>query len=186
MHTDKHEQNRLETIVFGGGCFWCTEAIFKQLRGVVSVMPGYSGGSVPNPTYEQVCGETTGHAEVIQVEFDPGAISLNDLLEVFFATHDPTTLNKQGHDTGEQYRSVIFYSNDRQKEQAESFIRKIEQDRIFENPVVTAVEPLQNFYEAETYHRDYFANNPGNPYCQVVINPKLQKFKEKFVQLIGR
>ncbi len=173
-----------EIAVFGGGCFWCTEAIFQSLRGVVSVLPGYSGGTKPNPTYEEVCGGNTGHVEVIKIEFDPEQIKYSDLLGVFFATHDPTTMNRQGNDVGEQYQSVVFYSNDEQRTQASAFIEKLQQDTVFEKPVVTQIKPLEEFYEAENYHQNYFANNKNQPYCQMVIDPKVQKFRAKFANLL--
>ncbi len=174
--------NSLQTVVFGGGCFWCTEAIFKSLKGVISAIPGYTGGTKPNPSYEEVCGGQTGHAEVIKIDFDPAQISFRDLLEVFFATHDPTTPNRQGSDVGEQYRSVILYSSDEQKRQAQSFIAELEKDKIFSSPVVTQIRSLEKFYEAENYHRDYYIKNRGKPYCQIVINPKLEKFRKKFAE----
>ncbi len=170
--------------VFGGGCFWCTEALFKELRGVLSVMPGYAGGTTENPTYEAVCSGKTGHAEVIKIEFDPSQISFNDLLTVFFATHDPTTVNKQGADVGTQYRSVILYSDETQKNDAESFIKKLNDSDPAGKPVVTEVKPLQKFYEAEDYHRDYFKNNPAQPYCQIIIEPKVQKLEKEFAALL--
>lgn len=172
--------------VFGGGCFWCTESIFKELRGVVSVMPGYAGGEKPEPTYEQVCGGGTGHAEVIRVEFDPSMISFTDLLQVFFATHDPTTLNRQGNDVGTQYRSVVLYADAKQKADAEAVIAELKSMGAFGgNDIVTQVAPLEKFWEAEGYHRDYYAKNRDeNPYCQLVIDPKLKKFKEKFRSLL--
>lgn len=173
-----------ETIVFGGGCFWCTEAVFKMLKGVSSVLPGYSGGSVPNPTYEQVCSGNTGHAECTKLQFNPDEVSLRDLLTVFFGSHDPTTLNRQGADTGTQYRSVIFYTTEEQKKVSEDFIEEINNSNVQGDKVVTEVLPLQVFYPAESYHRDYFERNPEMAYCQVVINPKLDKIKEKFAQLL--
>lgn len=176
--------NNLQTAVFGGGCFWCTEAVFQKLRGVKSVEPGYAGGSVENPTYEQVSSGSSGHAEVIRFEFDPEQISYRDLLEVFFATHDPTTLNQQGNDVGIQYRSAIFYNNENQKQQAEGIIKELEEAKAYQNPIVTTLEPLTKFYEAEEYHKNYYERNQGQPYCQVVINPKIKKFKEKFASLI--
>lgn len=174
----------LQTAVFAGGCFWCTEAVFLKLRGVSSVLPGYTGGHVPNPTYEQVSSGTTGHAEAIKFEFNPEEISYRDLLEVFFATHDPTTLNRQGNDVGPQYRSVIFYADDDQKQQAENIVTELQEAKAFPNPIVTTIEPLGEFYEAEDYHKNYFERNQGQPYCQVIIAPKLKKFKEKFTSLI--
>lgn len=171
-----------ETAIFGGGCFWCTEAIFQNLKGVETVLPGYSGGHAPNPTYEQVCEGGTGHAEVTKIEFDPTIIKFEVLLEVFFATHDPTTLNRQGGDVGEQYRSVIFYTTPQQKQIAENYIKGAQKD--FASPIVTQLLPFDKFYEAENYHQNYFAKNPGKAYCQVVINPKLEKFKKKFADLL--
>lgn len=175
------QDNKKEIAVFGGGCFWCTEAVFEDLKGVVSVMPGYAGGTVENPTYEQVCSGTTGHAEVIRIEFDPAKIAYNDLLTVFFATHNPTTPNQQGADFGTQYRSSVFYTTEAQKKDAEEFIKKLDESG---PKVVTEVVPLTAFYEAEEYHRKYYQNNSSAPYCQVVINPKLEKVKEKFHQLL--
>jgi peptide-methionine (S)-S-oxide reductase len=170
--------------VFGGGCFWCTEAVFDELRGVVFVLPGYAGGSSKNPTYEEVCGGLTGHAEVIRVEFDPSQIGFKDLLTVFFATHDPTTLNRQGNDAGTQYRSTILYANDEQKRQAEGFIKELNNSKTFGKPVVTTVEPLGEFYEAEDYHQKYYTKNPYQPYCQFTIPPKLQKLHKQFTDLL--
>ena len=170
-----------EIAIFGGGCFWCTEAVFQMLKGVASVMPGYAGGTMPNPTYEMVCGGTTGHAEVLKVEFDPEKISYNDLLVVFFATHDPTTPNRQGNDAGTQYRSIILYTTPEQRDGAEKFIAGLNQEG---KKVVTEVKPLEEFYEAEEYHRNYYQKNPDKAYCQVVINPKLEKLQEKFEELL--
>jgi peptide-methionine (S)-S-oxide reductase len=173
-----------ETIVFGGGCFWCTEAVFKMIKGVQSVLPGYSGGTVPNPTYEQVCGGTTGHAEAVQIVYDPKIVSLRSLLTVFFGSHDPTTKNRQGADVGTQYRSVIFYSTPEQKKEIEKYVAEVNASNKFGDPIVTEVEPLQKFYVAENYHQDYFANNPQNPYCAVLINPKLEKVQKEFANLL--
>lgn len=170
--------------VFGGGCFWCTEAVFKMLRGVSSVLPGYAGGVTKNPTYEQVSGGKTGHAEVIWLEYDPAQIHYQDLLTVFFGSHDPTTRNRQGNDVGTQYRSVIFYTTDEQKKVAEDFIADINASNAHGAPVVTELAPLDVFYEAENYHRDYFATHPGNPYCEVIINPKLEKVQKQFARLL--
>jgi len=170
--------------VFGGGCFWCTEAVFERLKGVVSVMPGYAGGKRPNPTYEQVCTGATGHAEVIRVEYDPAKISFRDLLAVFFSTHDPTTLNQQGHDVGTQYRSIILYADEDQKREAESVINELATSRQFRDPIVTEVKPLETFYEAEDYHREYFRRNESQPYCQFVISPKVGKFQQRFRELL--
>jgi peptide-methionine (S)-S-oxide reductase len=169
-----------EVITFGGGCFWCTEAIFDELKGVKHVESGYSGGTMPNPSYEQVCTGTTGHAEVNQVTFDPQVISLNDILHIFFTVHDPTTLNRQGSDVGTQYRSVIFYRNDEQKKVAEEVMRDIAASKIWNAPLVTRLEPFKAFYKAEDYHQNYFANNPNQPYCRFVIAPKVAKFREKY------
>ncbi|MDG6903080.1 MAG: peptide-methionine (S)-S-oxide reductase MsrA [Nitrososphaerota archaeon] len=166
-----------EVAVFGSGCFWCSEAVFLELQGVLKVEPGYSGGRVPDPTYEQVCTEDTGHAEVARVAFDPSVISYRELLEVFFSTHDPTTLNRQGADVGTQYRSVIFYGDGSQKEVAEKIIRELSEERVYRNPIVTEVSPLVAFYPAEDYHRDYYRRNATKPYCQAVIAPKLSKFR---------
>lgn len=177
-------ENNLEIAVFAGGCFWCTEAVFQKLRGVKSVTSGYTGGHVENPSYAQVSSGNTGHAEAIKFEYDPALISLRDLLEVFFATHDPTQLNRQGADVGTQYRSAIFYVDEKQKQEAQNFITQVESDKVFSDPIVTTIEPLSKFYPAEEYHQNYFNNNQDQPYCQVVINPKLKKFKEKFASLI--
>ncbi len=178
------EERKTEAAVFGGGCFWCTEAVFDELHGVVSVMPGYAGGRVKNPTYEQVCGGDTGHAEVIRIEFDPSEIGFKDLLTVFFATHDPTTLNRQGNDVGTQYRSAVLYADEAQRKEAEAFINELNAAKTFSKPVVTTLEPLGQFYEAEDYHRKYFAKNPYQPYCQVMIPPKLKKLHKQFADLL--
>jgi peptide-methionine (S)-S-oxide reductase len=174
----------METIVFGGGCFWCTEAVFTMLKGVVSVEPGYAGGQAENPTYEQICTGTTGHAEVIKIEYDPSIIDLRDLFTVFFATHDPTTLNRQGNDVGTQYRSVIFYSTPEQKAAAEKFVAELSASSTEGGPIVTEVSPLEKFYPAEDYHKDYFAKNPERAYCSIVINPKVEKVQAKFAELL--
>jgi peptide-methionine (S)-S-oxide reductase len=170
----------LDTAVFGNGCFWCTEAIFDQLEGVLKVTSGYSGGHVKNPTYEQVCEKNTGHAEVIQLIFDPAVISFDDLLEVFWETHDPTTLNRQGNDVGPQYRSVVFYRTEEQKLKAEHYKKELDKSGAFENPIVTEISPLINFYEAENYHQDYYNKNGSQPYCYFVIRPKMEKFRKAF------
>jgi peptide-methionine (S)-S-oxide reductase len=175
---------RSAVAVFGGGCFWCTEAVFDELRGVKSVASGYAGGSTKNPTYEEVCGGRTGHAEVIKIEFDPGEIAFKDLLTVFFATHDPTTLNRQGNDVGTQYRSAIFYANEEQKREAEAFIKELNDSKAFGKSVVTTLEPLGEFYEAEDYHQKYYVNNPYQPYCQYMIPPKLNKLHKQFGALL--
>jgi peptide-methionine (S)-S-oxide reductase len=170
--------------VFGGGCFWCTEAVFDELRGVISVVSGYAGGDVKNPTYEQVCGGRTGHAEVIRIEFDPDQIAFRDLLTVFFATHDPTTLNRQGNDVGTQYRSAILYADEEQKREAEGLIKELDAAGTFGKPIVTTLEPLTDFYPAESYHQKYYANNQYQPYCQVMIPPKLNKLQKQFAELL--
>jgi peptide-methionine (S)-S-oxide reductase len=169
-----------ETATLGGGCFWCLEAVFEQLRGVERVESGYAGGSVPNPTYQQVCNGNTGHAEAVQVTFDPAVVSYRVILDVFFGTHDPTTLNRQGHDAGTQYRSVIFYHTPEQQEQAERRIAELNAAGIWDAPIVTQVVALQAFYKAEGYHQEYFRNNPVQPYCQAVVGPKVAKFRKQF------
>jgi peptide-methionine (S)-S-oxide reductase len=176
---DKIMSTNLDTVIFGAGCFWCVEAIFQNLKGVQSVESGYSGGTVENPSYKEVCTGTTGHAEVAKIIFDPSVISYDELLEVFWTTHDPTTLNRQGADVGSQYRSVIFYLNDKQKESAEKSKKEIA-PQIWDDPVVTEITPLTNFYKAEDYHQNYYNENPEQSYCKYVINPKLEKFKKKF------
>lgn len=172
--------------VFGGGCFWCTEAVFKMLRGVTSVMPGYAGGTAKNPTYEEVCTGRTGHAEAVKIEYDPALMSYDDLLTVFFATHDPTTLNRQGNDVGTQYRSAVFYADEGQKEAAAAAIASLETEHPGGDPVVTEVAALSEFWPAEEYHRDYYEKNAEAGYCQVVINPKLAKVKRKFAELLKK
>ncbi|MGD9786599.1 MAG: peptide-methionine (S)-S-oxide reductase MsrA [Sulfuricellaceae bacterium] len=174
----------LETATFGGGCFWCLEAVFELLKGVVKVQSGYAGGNLPQPTYEQVCGGVTGHAEVVQVTYDPRVISYGELLEVFFAIHDPTTLNRQGNDRGTQYRSAIYFQTPEQKAQAEAVIARLTADGTFPDPIVTEVAPLGVFYPAEEYHEAYFRRHPGQPYCEWVIGPKVMKFKQKFAHLL--
>jgi peptide-methionine (S)-S-oxide reductase len=173
-----------EVAVFGGGCFWCTEAVFDELRGVISVVSGYAGGRTKNPTYEQVCSGGTGHAEVIRIEFNPTQISFRDLMTVFFATHDPTTLNRQSNDVGTQYRSAIFYADEEQKREAEAFIKELNDSKAFGKSVVTTLEPCGEFYEAEDYHQKYYANNPYQPYCQYMIPPKLNKLHKQFSALL--
>jgi peptide-methionine (S)-S-oxide reductase len=169
-----------ETATFGTGCFWCTEAIFQQLKGVLKVTSGYSGGHVANPTYEQVCEKNTGHAEVVQVVYDPTIISYDELLEVFWQTHDPTTLNRQGNDEGPQYRSVIFYHTAAQKEKAEHYKAELDKSGAYNNSIVTAIEPYKNFYSAENYHQNYYNSNGNQPYCRLVIRPKVEKFEKVF------
>jgi peptide-methionine (S)-S-oxide reductase len=174
-------EHRTEQAVasLGGGCFWCLEAAFDALRGVESVVSGYAGGTVPEPTYKQVCSGRTGHAEVVQVTFDPDVISYRELLEVFFTLHDPTTLNRQGADVGTQYRSVIFYHTPEQRRVAREVLDELEAEGIWDAPLVTELEPLETFYPAEDYHQDYYANNPRQPYCRAVIPPKLAKLRQK-------
>ena len=170
--------------VFAGGCFWCTEAVFSNLKGVISLMPGYTGGTVENPTYEKVSTGKTGYAEAIKIEFNPDEIKYPDLLNVFFATHNPTTLNQQGNDVGPQYRSVVFYTSDEQRQEAERIVRELEHNKVFSSPIVTELHPFDKFYEAEDYHKNYYARNPDQPYCQVVIDPKVAKLREKFSHLL--
>jgi peptide-methionine (S)-S-oxide reductase len=176
----------LEVATLGGGCFWCQEPIFASLSGVVSVTPGYAGGHVANPSYQQVCAGTTGHAEVAQIVFDPKEISYRDLLHIFFATHDPTTLNRQGADVGEQYRSVILPHSDDQRATAEAVIRELTERRLYDRPIVTTIEPVTGFYPAEDYHRNYFTNHPDAPYCAMVIAPKVAKFRKQYAQRLKR
>jgi len=173
--------SEISKATFGAGCFWCIEACFKDLSGVSEVIPGYSGGSLLNPSYEDVCSGTTGHAEVAQVVFDRNQISYSKLLEVFWFVHDPTELNRQGNDVGTHYRSVIFYHSLEQKNQAEFFKAELEKKKIWNKPIVTEISALGNFFGAEEYHRDYLYNNPGNPYCQMVVRPKYEKFREAFL-----
>ena len=176
----------LEVATLGGGCFWCLEAVYEQLVGVTGVASGYAGGTVPSPTYEQVCTGGTGHAEVVQITFDPGVISFEELLEVFFTIHDPTTLNRQGADVGTQYRSVIFSHDEEQRATAEAVIQRVEAEGIWDDPIVTEVAPLDVFYRAEAYHQEYFRRNPGQPYCQVVIAPKVAKFRKRYLERLKR
>lgn len=171
-----------EKATLAGGCFWCLEAVFEELRGIEKVESGYSGGHVPNPTYEQVCTGTTGHAEVVQLTYDPGVISYREILEVFFTVHDPTTLNRQGPDVGTQYRSAIFYHDEEQRRTAEEVISELEEKGVWENPIVTEVVPFEAFYPAEEYHREYFRNHPDQPYCRVVIAPKVAKFRKQYLE----
>lgn len=178
------EGKNYETATLGAGCFWCVEAIFQSIKGVAKVESGYSGGFIDNPTYEQVCSGNTGHAEVIQLTFDPEVISFGELLNVFWHTHDPTTLNRQGADVGTQYRSVIFYTNDNQKKVAENSKNETDASGLWTNPIVTEISPLTNYFPAEEYHQDYFFNNPGKGYCSMVIAPKVQKFYKEFGHLL--
>ena len=172
--------SNLETATLAAGCFWCVEAVFDDLQGVEDVMSGYSGGHTENPTYKEVCSETTGHAEVIQIRFDPEVLSYADLLRVFFTVHDPTTLNRQGNDIGSSYRSAIYYHSDEQRESAESVIAEITAEQLYPNPIVTEVASFDKFWPAEDYHQEYFANNPSQPYCAGVVAPKVAKFRQKF------
>jgi peptide-methionine (S)-S-oxide reductase len=178
--------SKTETATLAGGCFWCLEAVYDQLRGVTDVVSGYAGGQVVNPTYKQVCTGTTGHAEVVQVTFDPSAITYREILEVFFTIHDPTTLNRQGADVGTQYRSAIFYHSPEQKAMAEQVIAEMTAQKVWPNPIVTQVAPLEVFYPAEDYHQEYFARNPYQGYCQVVIAPKVAKFRKMFGERLSR
>lgn len=170
--------NKTENIVFGGGCFWCTEAVFKMLKGVIKTMPGYAGGTTKNPTYEQVCDGNTGHAEVLSIDYDPNTVSLHKLLEVFFEMHDPTSLNQQGADYGTQYRSIVLFNSEKQKDEVQKFIKNHQKD--FDKPIVTEVKKLDKFYPAEEYHKDYSDKNPLNPYCLLVVRPKVEKIKKEF------
>jgi len=175
------ENNNLETATLAAGCFWCVEAVFGDLQGVEDVVSGYSGGHTENPTYQEVCSETTGHAEVIQIKFNPNEISFKEILQVFFAVHDPTTLNRQGNDVGTSYRSAIFYHSDEQKRVAEEVIKEVTEGGVYDNPIVTQVAPFDKFYVAENYHQEYFANNPNQPYCAAIVAPKVSKFRKKFL-----
>ena len=176
----------LETATLAAGCFWCVEAVFDDLKGVEDVISGYSGGHTENPTYKEVCSETTGHAEVVQIKFDPEELSYADLLRVYFTVHDPTTLNRQGGDIGTSYRSAIFYHSERQRQIAEEVIAEITAEGIYPNPIVTEVTPFDKFWPAEDYHQEYFANNPTQPYCSAVVAPKVAKFRQKFAERLKR
>jgi peptide-methionine (S)-S-oxide reductase len=178
--TKMSQSKNLQTATFGGGCFWCIEAIFQELEGVVSVEAGYAGGRVKSPTYEDVCTGSTGHAEVIQIKYDPSKVAYELLLDVFFNTHNPTTLNRQGADRGTQYRSVIFYHTPIQKTKAEQIINELTEAQVFDAPIVTEIVPITNYYKAENYHQNYYENNPSKAYCNVVINPKLTKFMKQY------
>lgn len=173
-----------EVAVFGGGCFWCTEAVFQRLKGVISVESGYAGGTVDDPSYDEVSNGRTGHAEVNRIEFDPAILSYNKLLEIFFDIHDPTTLNRQGNDTGPQYRSVIFYTNNDQTRQAEEYLNHLKETKVFVRDIVTQLESLKKFYPAESYHQDYYNKNSYMPYCSLVISPKIKHFQEKYKKLL--
>lgn len=180
MNTD------LQAATLAGGCFWCLEAVYDELKGVHSVESGYAGGQMDNPTYREVCNGNTGHAEVVQIRFDPGVISYRDLLNVFFTIHDPTTLNRQGGDIGTQYRSAIFYHDEEQKQIAEEAIKDLQAQKIWDHPIVTEVTKFDKFYVAEDYHQEYFANNPYQPYCQVIVAPKVAKFRKHFLQMLKK
>jgi peptide-methionine (S)-S-oxide reductase len=184
--TTPDNNKNMEIATFGNGCFWCTEAIFQQLEGVNSVVSGYSGGTVKNPSYKEVCNGTTGHAEVIQIHYDPAKVSYETLLEAFWGSHDPTTLNRQGNDVGTQYRSVIFYHNDAQKKLAETYKQKLNASGAFDDPIVTEISPFTTFYKAENYHQDYYNLNGKEPYCQFVIQPKLDKFQKVFKEKLKK
>jgi peptide-methionine (S)-S-oxide reductase len=172
---------KTETATLGGGCFWCMDAVFTEVRGVLDVTCGYAGGSVPNPSYEMVCSDSTGHAEVVQITFDPAIIGYRDLLEIFFGVHDPTTPNRQGDDVGSQYRSIILYHSDVQKRIAEQLVAEYTHEKLFDSPIITEIKPLTAFYKAEDYHQDYFKNNPNKPYCRFVISPKVSKLRQHFL-----
>jgi peptide-methionine (S)-S-oxide reductase len=182
QQVNKNNQNmdNLQKATFGAGCFWCVEAIFQRLEGVTKVESGYSGGKIKNPSYKEICTGTTGHAEVCQLTYDPKVVSFDELLEVFWQTHDPTTLNQQGNDVGTQYRSVIFYHSDQQKALAEKYKKKLTDEKVFDSPIVTEISPFTTFYVAEDYHQNYFNQNGTQPYCSIVIAPKVEKFKKVF------
>jgi peptide-methionine (S)-S-oxide reductase len=176
----QNKKANLETITLGGGCYWCVEAVYENLDGVKSVVSGFSGGKVANPTYEEVSTGETGHAEVVQITYDKNVTDINEIFKVFFTVHDPTTLNRQGADVGTQYRSVIFYKNEEQKKAAQSIIAELNKAKVYNNPIVTKVEPFKVFYKAEDYHQNYYANNKNQPYCKMVIQPKIEKFEKVF------
>ncbi len=180
QNTKTKSASNLETITLGGGCYWCVEAVYENLDGVKSVVSGFSGGKVANPTYEEVCTGTTGHAEVVQITYDKTKTDINEIFQVFFTVHDPTTLNRQGADVGTQYRSVIFYKNEEQKKAAQSIIAELNKAKVYNSPIVTKVEPFKVFYKAEDYHQNYYANNKSQPYCKMVIQPKIEKFEKVF------
>ncbi|MFW9906648.1 MAG: peptide-methionine (S)-S-oxide reductase MsrA [Candidatus Thorarchaeota archaeon] len=173
-------QNKNEIATLGGGCFWCLEAVYQDIQGVETVISGYSGGKIVNPSYEAVCSGTTGHAEVVQITFNPKLISFKEILKIFFTTHDPTQLNRQGNDVGSQYRSVIFYHSEQQEEEARNIIHELEKDAIWPDPIVTEVTAFTEFFPAEEYHQEYFKKNPNQPYCQFIILPKMKKLREKY------
>jgi peptide-methionine (S)-S-oxide reductase len=177
---DGSASNNIDTATFGAGCFWCVEAVFQRLDGVLSVKSGYAGGSVKNPSYKEVCAGNTGHAEVIQLTYDRSKVSFDELLEVFWKTHDPTTMNRQGNDVGTQYRSAVFYHNEEQRRIAEAYKKKLNEEKVYPNPIVTEITPISNYYPAEDYHQNYFNQNAGQSYCQYVIQPKIEKFEKVF------
>lgn len=185
MNTSATPTTNLETITLGGGCFWCTEAVYERVRGVVAVESGYSNGRVARPTYEQVCTGDTGCVEVVRVRFDPAQITLREVLEIFFVVHDPTTLNRQGNDVGTQYRSAIFFHTDAQRAEAEDLVGELSREHVFDAPIVTEIVPAETFHPAEDYHHDYFARNPNQPYCQYVVAPKVAKLRAKFTSLLS-
>ena len=180
MDNNINNNNEMEIATLANGCFWCTEAIFKKLKGVKDILPGYAGGTLKNPSYNQVCSGKTGHAESIQIKFDPKVISFEKILDIFWHTHDPTTLNRQGNDIGTQYRSSIFYHDEKQKEIAEKSKKDLEQEHVYKDPIVTEITPFKNFYVAEDYHKDYYENHKNDPYCNFVIDPKLYKLLQKY------
>lgn len=180
------ENTNLETATLAAGCFWCVEAVFDDLKGVQDVVSGYSGGHTESPTYQQVCSETTGHAEVVQIKFDREELSFKELLQVFFTVHDPTQLNRQGNDVGTSYRSAIFYHSDEQKRVAEEVVKEFTDETIYDKPIVTQIAPFDKFYAGEDYHQEYFANNPNQPYCAAVVAPKVAKFRQKFVSRLKK
>jgi peptide-methionine (S)-S-oxide reductase len=180
QNTATKKASNLETITLGGGCYWCVEAVYENLNGVKSVVSGFSGGKVSNPSYEEVCSGTTGHAEVVQITYDKTVTDINEIFKVFFTVHDPTTLNRQGADVGTQYRSVIFYNSPQQKAAAESIIAQLNKAKVYSSPIVTKIEPFTKFYKAEDYHQNYYANNKNQPYCKMVIQPKIEKFEKVF------
>lgn len=186
MNTFSEKEQGLEKATLGGGCFWCTEAVYNEMRGIVEVVPGYSGGHIKNPSYKEVCTGRTGHAEVVQITYNPEEVSFSEILEVFFKTHDPTTLNRQGNDVGTQYRSAVFYHNPEQKQTAEKVIELFQQDAVYDDPIVTEVTAFDVFYVAEDYHHNYFERNKNQPYCQFVVAPKVEKFKKIFKEKLKK
>lgn len=179
------DKSKLKIATFGGGCFWCVEGVFEYFKGVESVVSGYTGGTTENPTYKEICYENTGHAEVCQIHYDPAVVTYAELLEVFFKTHDPTTLNRQGNDRGTQYRSCIYYHDDEQQKLAEKYTKRLDESGAFRDPIVTQIAKLEKFYEAEEYHQDYYRKNPGDGYCVAIVRPKVEKFKKVFADKLG-